>query len=103
EVCAAILRDQPRDLAAHGRGIPVRVDALVRRCLEKNPDHRFQSARDLAFALRDVLRDSGHASGAGRMRALRPGRRPAPLIILAVLIVVTTIFWLAAGARSVFV
>jgi eukaryotic-like serine/threonine-protein kinase len=103
EVCAAILRDQPRDLAAHGRGIPVRVDALVRRCLEKNPDHRFQSARDLAFALRDVLRDSGHAYGAGRMRALRPGRRPAPLIILAVLIVVTTIFWLAAGARSVFV
>jgi eukaryotic-like serine/threonine-protein kinase len=41
EVFAAILRDQPRDLAVLGRGIPARVEALVRRCLEKNPDHRF--------------------------------------------------------------
>src|SRR4051812_20187867 len=105
EVFAAILRDQPRDLAAHGRGIPVRVEALVRRCLEKNPDHRFQSARDLAFTLRDIRSDSGHATGAGAggIRALRPGLRLAPLIMLGVLVVVATIFWLAGEARSVFV
>jgi TolB-like protein/Flp pilus assembly protein TadD len=103
EVFAAILRDQPRDLAVFGRGIPLRVEALVRRCLEKNPDHRFQSARDLAFALRDVLGDSGHATGADWIRALRPGLRLAPLIVLGIGIVLTTIFWPAGGARSVFV
>ena len=103
EVFAAILRDQPRDLAVRGGGIPVRVEALVRRCLEKNPDHRFQSARDLAFALREVLSDSGHPTGADWIRALRPPRRLAPLIMLGVLVVVAqTIFWLAGGARSVF-
>ena len=102
EVFAAILRDQPRDLAVLGRGIPVRVEALVRRCLEKNPAHRFQSARDLAFALRAVLSDSGRPTGADWIRALRPGLRLAPLIVLGVLIVLSTILWLA-GARSVFV
>jgi len=102
EAFAAILRDQPRDLAVRGSGIPVRVEALVRRCLEKNPDHRFQSARDLAFALREVLNDSGHPAGADWIRALRPPRRLAPLIMLGVLIVSTAIFWRAGGARSVF-
>jgi eukaryotic-like serine/threonine-protein kinase len=102
-VFAAILRDQPRDLAGLGRGIPVRVEALVRRCLEKNPDHRFQSARDLAFALRDVLTESGQRTGAVWIRALRPRLRLAPLLMLGVLIVLTTIVWLAGGARSLFV
>jgi eukaryotic-like serine/threonine-protein kinase len=102
EVFAAILRDQPRDLAAYGLGIPVRVEALVRRCLDKNPDHRFQSARDLAFALRDVLSDSGHPARAGASRAVRRGPRAAALIILGVLFVGTTIFWLAGGAPLVF-
>ena len=103
EVFAAILRDQPRDLAILRHGIPGRVAALVRRCLEKDPDHRFQSARDLAFALRDVLSDSPHRAGAEWIRALRPRLRLAPLIVLGVLIVLTTVFWLAGGARSVFV
>ena len=103
EVFAAILRDQPRDLATLSHGIPGRVAALVRRCLEKDPDHRFQSARDLAFALRDVLSDSPHRTGAEWIRVLRPRLRLAPLIALGVLIVVTTVVWIAGGARSVFV
>ncbi|MEO5742415.1 MAG: serine/threonine-protein kinase, partial [Vicinamibacterales bacterium] len=58
ETLAAILRDHPSELAAVGRTFPPRIDALVRRCLEKNPDYRFQSARDLAFAMREILSDS---------------------------------------------
>jgi eukaryotic-like serine/threonine-protein kinase len=102
EVFARILRDQPHDLAAHGRGIPARVEALVRRCLEKNPERRFQSARDLAFALRDVLSDSGHPTRAGGIRGLGPRLGVAPLMMLGVLVVVPTIFWLAGGTRVVF-
>lgn len=58
ETLAAVLRDQPLDLVAAGREIPARVDGLVRRCLEKDPEHRFQSARDLSFALHEVLNGS---------------------------------------------
>ena len=58
ETFAAILRDQPAAVEASGRRISPRVDAVVRRCLEKDPDQRFQSAHDLAFALRGILRES---------------------------------------------
>jgi serine/threonine protein kinase len=68
ETVAAILRDQPAKLTGTGRDIPARVAALVGRCVEKNPQQRFQSARDLAFSLRDALnaaeaRPSSPASG----------------------------------------
>ena len=48
---SAILKEDPPDLQAGGRNIPVSLDRIVRHCLEKNPEERFQSARDLAFHL----------------------------------------------------
>jgi eukaryotic-like serine/threonine-protein kinase len=53
EVLGAILKDDPPPI-----GNPA-LDAIVRRCLEKQPDQRFQSAADLAFALRSVSNVSG--------------------------------------------
>jgi Tol biopolymer transport system component len=41
----------------------------IRRCLEKRPDERFQSTRDLAFALESAL-ESSSASGPAAMSAL---------------------------------
>src|SRR5207244_4214938 len=45
-VLNAILHDQPPEL-----GIPDELARILRRCLEKDPVRRFQSARDLAFQL----------------------------------------------------
>jgi serine/threonine-protein kinase len=58
EVQAAILRDQPGPVADAGKIAP-EVNALVQRCLEKRREQRFQSARDLAFALRQARAASG--------------------------------------------
>ncbi|HKQ79948.1 MAG TPA: protein kinase [Blastocatellia bacterium] len=52
EAMAAILKDELPELAEIGVAIPRELDQIVQRCLEKNPEERFQSARDLAFALR---------------------------------------------------
>ena len=76
QTMAAILRDQPPEIAASGVQMPEGLDRIVTRCLEKTPSERFQSARDLAFALRGLDRAGaqsgpvgGVASGAARALA----------------------------------
>ena len=49
DTMSAILTQDPEPLAG-----PPALDAIVRRCLEKDPARRFQNAADLAFALRSV-------------------------------------------------
>jgi len=59
DTMAAILTEDPPDLPSIAAAAPPELERFVRRCLDKNPDGRFQSAGDLAFALRTVLTVSG--------------------------------------------
>jgi len=52
ETLASILRKHPPPPSALVPSIPPALDAVVGRCLEKSPDERFESARDIAFALK---------------------------------------------------
>ncbi|MGH9141220.1 MAG: protein kinase domain-containing protein [Vicinamibacterales bacterium] len=54
ETMAAILNEDPQPLPAP---VSTPLIRIVSRCLEKSPEARFQSARDLAFSL-DVLQDT---------------------------------------------
>jgi len=54
DTMAAILNDDPPELLESGRQISPALDRIARHCLEKSPDHRFQSARDLAFDLESI-------------------------------------------------
>jgi hypothetical protein len=49
ETMAAILKEDPPEVARPD--VPPGLERVVRRCLEKRPEQRFQSARDIAFAL----------------------------------------------------
>ncbi|MDP9190518.1 MAG: protein kinase [Acidobacteriota bacterium] len=51
ETLSAILKEEPPDLTEILPAIPPTLERLVRRCLEKDREVRFQSARDLAFNL----------------------------------------------------
>ena len=55
ETSAAILMEEPPPLPTSGVGVPVQIERIARRCLEKSPEARFQSARDLAFALQQLI------------------------------------------------
>jgi len=54
ETMNAILTEEPGELSAAGRDVPAGLERIVRRCLEKDPGHRFQDARDLGFAIEAV-------------------------------------------------
>src|SRR5262245_29508416 len=51
EVMNAILKEEPPEIGASNAKISPALDKIVRRCLQKKPDRRFQTASDLGFAL----------------------------------------------------
>jgi serine/threonine protein kinase len=51
ETLSAILKEDPPELADIAPNVPQSLDRLVRRCMEKDRELRFQTARDLAFNL----------------------------------------------------
>jgi serine/threonine protein kinase/Tol biopolymer transport system component len=54
ETMSAILRDEPAELSETNRSIAPVFERIVRHCLEKRPEDRFQSTRDLVFDLETV-------------------------------------------------
>jgi serine/threonine protein kinase len=61
DTMSAILNEDPPAISQIAATTPAGLQRVVQRCLEKNPEQRFQSASDLAFAL-DALSDSGVSS-----------------------------------------
>ena len=61
EVMNAILKEEPPELSETNAKISPQLEKIVRRCLEKKPDRRFQSASDLGFALEALSTPSGAA------------------------------------------
>jgi eukaryotic-like serine/threonine-protein kinase len=72
DTMSAILREDPRELNNLNANVPPGLDRVIRHCMEKTPEQRFQSARDLAFQL-EVL-----SSGSGTMPTAIESR-PFPL------------------------
>src|SRR5438093_1490028 len=50
----AVLNVTPAELSTTHPNTPAALERIVERCLQKQPDNRFQSARDLAFALAEI-------------------------------------------------
>jgi len=87
ETMNAILKDDPPEISTAERNIPPAMERLIRRCLEKAPEERFQSPRDLAFAL-DAVSGISTASAtvvsSRSQRKLRFGLLPSIAALLAV-------------------
>ncbi len=60
ELMNAILKDEPPELGETNAKVSPQLEKIVRRCLEKKPERRFQSTSDLGFAL-EALAASGSA------------------------------------------
>jgi serine/threonine protein kinase/Tol biopolymer transport system component len=75
ETMTAVLREDPPELAEGSAQIPPALGRIVRRCLEKDPEQRFQSARDLAFALTNLEASSSSKLAAQAESRSRFGKR----------------------------
>ncbi len=91
ETMTAILNDDPPSISQIVHTAPPGLQRVIHRCLEKNPEQRFHSASDLAFAL-GALSDSGSTAAPALPRGPRSRWLWAvmvgfPAIMIAVLIV----------------
>jgi serine/threonine protein kinase/tetratricopeptide (TPR) repeat protein len=66
ETMSAILHDAPPPPSRTRRELPSGLDSFVAHCLEKDPSRRFQSARDLAFALAALSSNRAPATASPR-------------------------------------
>jgi Tol biopolymer transport system component len=110
ETLSAILTDDPPPLIDRLPSVSPPLDRIIAHCLEKTPDARFQSARDLAFALEAL--SSSRAGGGTKVSHLiaanqsaRPGRsRLAWIAVLVALLSFAAgggiVWWLARPQPS---
>jgi hypothetical protein len=74
DTMSAILKEDAPELPQTASGVSPALDRVVRRCLEKEPADRFQSVRDLGFALQAVT-GSGASSSSATAAAIPDTRK----------------------------
>ncbi len=104
DTMSAILKEDPPDLTETNRNLPPGLERIVRHCLEKNPEERFQSAHDIAFAL-DALTGLGSSAGSGPAAKMdfRPRvkvRMIAAVIAAAIALALGILMGLRAGRTA---
>jgi len=98
ETMSAILREEPPDLSATNKNVQPGLERIVRRCLEKNPEERFYSARDIAFDLEALSAASGATAAAST--ASQSKRRILPALVLAAIVAALAVGYLAGKGRG---
>ena len=100
DTMAAILNDEPPALSESGRSLPLALEQIVKHCLEKSAAQRFQSARDVVFALETLSSPlpSTPAPPPERLRLGWPGRRLWFAVALVAVAVSSLFVWRAARA-----
>jgi eukaryotic-like serine/threonine-protein kinase len=99
DTISAILRNDPPELSVSNTHVPAALDRIVRHCLEKAPEQRFQAARDIAFNL-DAL---STASASAIVPALPvPAPRRRALYFAAAAVAVAAIALAAAAGAGRF-
>ena len=102
DTISAILNEEPPSITELAPDTPASLERVIRRCLEKNPEQRFQSASDLAFALEALSDPSTVAIGAqvaARLEPDRPGWTWAAAAMAFVVVALAIAFVLEQRSR----
>ncbi|MCI0416497.1 protein kinase [bacterium] len=96
---AAILKEDPKPISQHQPLAPARLERLVKICLEKDPDDRWQTAHDLKLELQGIMESFSRPESA-MTYAIRLHKRQYIPWTVAVLCAVAAITWPAVFFRS---
>lgn len=98
ETLAAILNEEAPALSGSGRSVPLALEQIVKHCLEKSAGQRFQSARDVAFALETLSSPSPSTPvpTPDRPHVGWPAKRLWPAVAVAAVVVASLLAWRAA-------
>src|SRR6202020_2789600 len=86
--------------------VPPALDRIVRRCLEKNPEQRFQSAKDLAFGLEALSHISSSSNTAAQAAIVAANHAPSLKLAraaAAIVLAAATLgigWWIGRGSGS---
>ncbi len=86
-----ILHSQPETMARFNHDVPAELERIVRKCLEKEQERRYQSARELLVDLKNLKRDSAATAppavkAAGFASRFKPRRRSAFIVLTALIL-----------------
>src|SRR5580700_658802 len=85
---AAILSSEPQPMTALHAMTPLALERVVKKCLAKDPDERWQSASDLATELNWIIEGGGHTAGAGHSGDGKKTREALAWLVSGILTVV---------------
>ena len=94
EVTDRILHAQPEALGRFNYDVPGELERIIRKCLEKDRERRYQSARELLVDLRNLKRESDSRV----VSVEKMTRQPSPLRRMALAGIALTILALGAVA-----
>jgi WD40 repeat protein len=101
DTITAILTKEPPDLSHTNKEIHPGLDRIVRHCLEKNPEERFESARDVAFDLEALSGVSASSAATGVHAFPESKRRLVPLAIAGLVLLASGVGIGVYGGKSV--
>src|SRR5437867_3839707 len=98
DTIAAILKEEPPELTQSGRNVSPALDHIVKHCLEKDRENRFQTAKDVAFALSEASSPTTGVTSGSYVVPLSPRRGPGKAIwfiaaFVAIFAVAALLFW----------
>lgn len=92
EVRRAVLNDAPARLREGNSELPTELEAVVARCIQKEPEHRFHSAAEVEKALTHIRARTEHGS--------LSGKRKLWLMVAAIALLAIIAAWVLYSAKN---
>jgi len=111
ELASSILKDNPDSVTDVRQGVPRHLGRIIKHCLEKDPDLRYQSAKDVRnelAGLEDEVKSGEVPLSTGAMPTVaaaepEPTARPSwliPALVITGLIVIAGLVWMMRGREA---